>query len=53
MRENNIQDILKRVKRAFSDRFYKKSLSETDKKWIDDPIDKVLETLLSFLESLE
>ena len=30
--------ILKRVKRVFSDKFYRRNLSETDKKWIDEPV---------------
>jgi len=52
MRENDINGILKRVKRAFSDKFYKRNLSESDKKWIDEPIDKILETIVKFLEGL-
>lgn len=52
MRENDISDILKRVNLAFSDKFYKKSLSETDKKWIDEPIDIILDTIANFLKEL-
>ena len=53
MRENDIQGILKRIKRSFNDRFYRRNLAETDKKWVDDPIDTVLDTIVSFLEGLE
>ncbi len=52
MREKNLQEILKRVKKAFSDDFYKKNLSLSDKKWIDEPIDKILETIVTFLDTI-
>lgn len=53
MRENSILDIRRRVNLAFSDKFYKRNLSETDKKWIDEPIDIILETIVNFLKGLE
>jgi len=28
------------------------NLAETDKKWVDDPVDTVLDTIVSFLEEL-
>lgn len=52
MRENDIQDILKRIKRSFNDRFFRRNLAETDKKWVDDPVDKVLDTIVSLLEEM-
>ncbi|MCF0124630.1 MAG: nucleotidyl transferase AbiEii/AbiGii toxin family protein [Clostridia bacterium] len=53
MRENDIQGILKRVNRTFSEHFYRRNLSETDKKWVDDSVDTVLETIVVFLEGLK
>jgi predicted nucleotidyltransferase component of viral defense system len=39
-------------KRVFSDNFYKRSLAETDKKWVDEPVDKILGDITDFLESI-
>ncbi|MBQ8678705.1 MAG: nucleotidyl transferase AbiEii/AbiGii toxin family protein [Treponema sp.] len=52
MRENDMQGILKRVKRVFSDKFYRRNLSETDKKWIDEPVDLILGEITAFLETI-
>lgn len=52
MREKDMNGILKRVKRVFSDNFYKRSLEQTDKKWVDEPVDKILGNITDFLESI-
>ena len=52
MRENNSKDVAKRVRMAFKDRMYLSHLRSTDKKWLDDDIDKILNGLFLFVESL-
>jgi len=52
MRENNINDIIRRVNRTFMDENYRKMVDTSDKKWLDDGIDDVFNTIIRFLESL-
>lgn len=52
MREKNSKDIAKRVNMAFKDRMYIRHLRSTDKKWLDEDIDKILNGLILFIESL-
>ena len=49
MREKEGKDIVKRLKFAFSDKTYIRSLDKSDKRWIDDEIDVITEGLLEFV----
>ena len=50
MRENNIEDILKRIRRTFDDKRYLERLNNSDKKWIDLDASEVSKDILIFLE---
>ena len=39
MRENNINDIINRIKMTFNTRMYQKRIRTSDKKWIDENIE--------------
>lgn len=52
IREKNSNDIAKRVKIAFKDRMYLSRLRSTDKKWLDEDLDKILDGLIQFIETL-
>lgn len=49
MKENSISDIVKRLQRVFSDKGYKRKLDSSDKRWIDENIDVILNELLDFI----
>ena len=53
MREKNNKDIVKRVKIAFSNKTYLRRLRTTDKKWMDEELDEILDGLVEFIENLE
>ena len=53
MREKNNKDIAKRVKIAFSNKTYLRRLRTTDKKWMDEELDEILDGLVEFIENLE
>lgn len=50
MRENDIEGILKRIRRTFDDKRYLERLDNSDKKWIDVDALNVTKEILSFLE---
>ena len=50
MKENNGNDIVKRLKFAFSDKGYIRRLDSSDKRWIDEEIEIVTEGILEFIE---
>lgn len=52
MKENNISDIVKRLQRIFSDKRYKRKLDNSDKRWIDESIDIILNGLLDFIRKI-
>lgn len=52
MRENELDDIVRRVSFIFSDKRYLGRLDISDKRWIDDDIDAVTRTIIDFLKSL-
>lgn len=52
MRENNITDIFMRLQRIFSDKRYKQTLDRSDKRWIDENIDTILNGLLDFIRKI-
>ncbi len=52
MRENNISDIVNRVKIVFSNPDYRKRLSASKKNWLDKSDDEACEGLLYFIRQL-
>ncbi|MBE5857358.1 MAG: nucleotidyl transferase AbiEii/AbiGii toxin family protein [Lachnospiraceae bacterium] len=53
MRENDQEAILKRVKKTFSDEGFKQRVDASDKRWLDNNIDEVLDGILSFLQNTD
>ena len=49
MKENTVNDIVRRLKIAFSDKGYIHRLDTSDKRWIDEEIDIVTEGILEFI----
>ena len=52
MRENDINDIVKRVERTFKDKTYLSNLKKSKKNWLDQEISAVLTKILEFLKCL-
>ena len=52
MRENNIDEIIKRVKRTFSNRTYIRNLSTSKKNWLNAEQNVVLEGIIEYLNKL-
>lgn len=50
MRENDIFNVVRRVKAVFSDRRYRQRVDSNDKRWLDDDIGAVFTKILEFLE---
>lgn len=53
MRENNMQDIIRRVGNTFASTRYVSRLSASRKNWLGTDISSVLNTIVAFLESLQ
>lgn len=53
MRESNINDIYNRVKFTFSNKTFQRRIRTTDKKWIDENIENILNEILAFIGSLQ
>ncbi len=53
MRENNISDVVRRVRNVFTDRRYRSRVDFSDKRWLDDDIGMIFEKILFFLEGLQ
>lgn len=52
MRENSMEDIIRRVERSFADKQYMKRISTSRQRWIDDDITVIAEEIISFLRRL-
>ena len=52
MRENKVEEIINRVATVFKNPVYRYRVDNSDKRWLDDEIEDVFATLLSYLESL-
>ena len=52
MKENNISDIVKRVKNTFNNKSYLSKLKTSQKNWLDEELDDVLSGIIDFLETL-
>lgn len=53
MRETDMESIVKRVKMTFKNKLYRRNLSSTNKKWLDEDISQILDNIVSFLASLK
>ncbi len=51
MRENNMNDVYKRISGIFSDTIYKSAVDRSDKRWLDEDIDTVFDGILAFVKS--
>lgn len=49
MRENNMDDVYRRVSKIFSDESYKNIVDKSDKRWLDDDIDVIFNRILEFI----
>lgn len=52
MRENSIDEIVKRVEAVFGDDTYKQRVDKSDKRWIDDDVNNVFNGIVEYLKSL-
>lgn len=52
MRENNMNDVHKRISGIFKDKTYKSTVDKSDKRWLDDDIDVIFNKILEFIKSL-
>ena len=52
MRENDVDMIVKRIGYVFRDRDYERRVDESDKRWLEDDIEVVFETIQNYLEGL-
>ena len=53
MKENNINDIFKRINRILHNRNYLRSLNTAKNNWLELPIDDVVENVLRFFETMQ
>lgn len=51
MRENNLYDILYRIKQTFSNKNFQNQLSSTDKNWLTKDMREVMDMIISFFET--
>lgn len=52
MRENSMEDIVRRVGNSFMDKEYLKRISTSRQRWIDEKIEVVTKGIVDFLKSL-
>ena len=52
MKENNINDIIKRVSNTFNNKTYLLKLEQSQKNWLDLEIHQVLKKIINFLNFL-
>jgi len=52
MRENNLEDIIKRIKDTFNDKRYLERVSKSNQRWIDCDIEMITKELTEWLTSL-
>ena len=53
MRENELQDIYRRINMVFNDKMYRKNIDTRDANWLDENTDTVLKGIMEFLRKLE
>lgn len=52
MRENNMSDVVKRIAKVFQNEAYRSKVDQSDKRWIDAPINDIFEKILNYLSSM-
>lgn len=52
MRENNMDDVIRRVEKTFKNKQYRKNISTSDKNWLNENLDHVFSTILTFLQTI-
>lgn len=52
MRENNMAAIIRRVEFVFRDSTYRRRVDGSDKRWLDDDIGNIFETITSYLKKI-
>ena len=52
MREKNGDDIVKRLQFTFKDKGYRKRLATSDKRWLDEEVDVIMEGILEFVSKI-
>ncbi|MDO4499948.1 MAG: nucleotidyl transferase AbiEii/AbiGii toxin family protein [Erysipelotrichaceae bacterium] len=52
MRENNMDDVYKRISNIFKDKVYKSAVDKSDKRWLDEDIDTIFDGILEFIGSI-
>lgn len=52
MKENNIDDIIRRVERTFKDKAYLSNLKKSKKNWLNQDVSTVMSKILEFLNNL-
>ena len=52
MRENELKDIIKRLKSVFGDRTYKQRVDKSDKRWMDDCIENIFARIVNYLDGI-
>lgn len=50
MRENDVDAIIKRIEFVFHDKKYKQRVDKSDKRWMDDDIDDIFDSILEYLK---
>ena len=53
MRENNMKDVIHDLKNIFNNHDYLKQLANAKNNWLEIPVDKVVDNLISYFETLE
>ena len=52
MRENDMNAIVKRMENVFGDKAYVKRVDISDKRWLDDDIQKIIDEILNYLRAI-
>lgn len=52
MRENSMEDIVRRVEKSFKDKSYLKRISTSRQRWIDEKIEVITKGIVDFLKVL-
>ena len=52
MRENSMEDIVRRVENSFKDKSYQKRISTSRQRWIDEKIEVITKGIVDFLKVL-
>ncbi len=53
MREKDMSDVVSRIEKVFQNKEYQKKVDGSDKRWLDDRIDDIFDTIIRYLKSLE